>query len=128
MSTNSRTFYGNFERKLVLRQGHLNPDTEDMKLSETLKKILQDRDISIGTLAKECDVPKTTIATWLKSPDSVPNDLSQVQRICRFLGVSLEHLLVGADPMKRLMDEMEQRIFRGRFEVIIKKIPDGTRE
>src|SRR3989338_3373327 len=105
-----------------------------MTLGDNLKELLEQRRVNVSTLSKKCNVPATTIRSWLKKGKALPNDASQIKRIATFMGVSVERLIFGEDPgenpkdtqdpMKKLINEIEQKILSWRIEVTIKKIPD----
>lgn len=89
-------------------------------LAEVLRRLLDDRGISIQELARKSGVPKTNISTWLQG--SSPS-IEQLDKVARCLGVSLEYLAFGResrDPLEEFFERVE--IHKGEYEISVKKL------
>lgn len=89
-------------------------------LAKNLKQLLEEKEITVGTLSKACGVPKSTISTWLagRTPD-----LIQLDTVARYLGTNIEALAFGRnqeDLFSQLFEKLE--IHTGLYEINIKKI------
>lgn len=89
-------------------------------LVRNLKKILEERELSISELARKAGVPKSTIMTWLagRTPD-----LNQLDKVAQFLGTNIEALAFGRkqeDLFTEIMQKVE--IHSGLYEISIKKV------
>jgi transcriptional regulator with XRE-family HTH domain len=95
-------------------------------LSETLRRLLSERDLSVASLAKSVDVPRSTINSWINS-NSNP-DLAQLDKVAQFLGLSIEQLAFGrdeSDVVARLFEEAE--VHTGVYRLTISKIKESKK-
>lgn len=89
-------------------------------LAEVLRRLLDDRGISIQELARKSGVPKTNISSWLQG--SSPS-IEQLDKVARCMNVSIEYLAFGRearDPMEEFFERVE--IHKGEYEISVKKI------
>lgn len=89
-------------------------------LANNLKKILEEKEISVSELAKKTGVPKSTILTWLagRTPD-----LIQLDKVTQFLGVSIDEIAFDRkreDILSQLFEKVE--VHSGLYEISIKKV------
>lgn len=89
-------------------------------LASNLKKILEDKEISVSELAKKTGVPKSTILTWLagRTPD-----LIQLDKVTQFLDVSIDEIAFDRkreDILSQLFEKVE--VHSGLYEISIKKV------
>lgn len=72
----------------------------NMKLQFT--KVIQEklRDKNLSAVAQEIDLPKSVLHDWVneKRLPSMKNIL-QVKKLARYIGVTLDELLIGDDPV-----------------------------
>lgn len=95
-------------------------------LARNLKRILEERNMSIAELAKKTGVPKTNIGSWLSG--SSPK-IEQLYKVTQYLGVSVESLAFGKsteDSIKDLTDQIE--IHSGLYEISIKRITNKSKK
>lgn len=91
-----------------------------MKLSGVLRKLLDERGISIAELARRTGVPKSNIHGWLQGASP---SIEQLDRIAQYFGVSMEFLAFdrkGKDPFSDFFEQFE--FHRGVYEVSVKRI------
>lgn len=89
-------------------------------LAKNLKRILEERNMSIAELAKRTGVPKTNIGSWLSG--SSPK-IEQLFKVSQFLGMSIEALAFdkkNEDTLNELINKLE--IHSGLYEISIKKV------
>ena len=89
-------------------------------LANNLKKILEEKEISVSELAKKTGVPKSTILTWLagRTPD-----LIQLDKVTQFLGVSIDEIAFDRkreDILSQFFEKVE--VHTGLYEISIKKV------
>ncbi len=92
-------------------------------LSKNLKKILAERGLTIASLAREVDVPRSTINSWVNS-DSNP-DLNQLDKVARYLNVTIESLAFGRDEkhfIQKFLNETE--LHSGLYRIKISKVDE----
>lgn len=73
-------------------------------LAKILRKLLDDRGLSIAELSRKSNVPKSNINSWLQGASP---SLEQLDKVARFLGVSIESLAFGRearDPMEEFFE------------------------
>ena len=89
-------------------------------LSKVLRKLLDDRGLTIAELARKANVPKSNINSWLQGASP---SLDQVDKVARFLGVPIEYLAFGRevrDPVEEFFERVE--IHKGEYEISVKKL------
>ena len=89
-------------------------------LAKNLKRILEERNMSIAELAKKTGVPKTNIGSWLSG--SSPK-IEQLFKVAQFLGMSIEALAFDKkndETLNNLIDKLE--VHSGLYEISIKKV------
>ncbi len=92
-----------------------------IKIGPTLKELIEANRYSIKEISKATNVPASTLAEWLNNRS--PKNPEQIQRVAKFLGVSIHRLLFGTEdseePLHKLLKE---DVFSGTFEINIKRI------
>jgi transcriptional regulator with XRE-family HTH domain len=93
-----------------------------MEFAKTLKKIIRQKAMTTGELAKEINVSPKTINDWLTG--RTPRDLDAVKRCAEVLGVTVHYLLYGEEDRRNLIEEILERteIHTGLYEISIKKV------
>lgn len=89
-------------------------------LAKVLRKLLDDRGISVAELARQTGVPKSNINTWLQGASP---SLEQVDKVARFFAVPIEYLAFGReirDPMEEFFERIE--VHKGEYEISVKKL------
>ena len=90
-------------------------------LSRNLRKILDERDLSVAKLARETEVPRSTISQWLNN-ESNP-DLNQLDKVARYLNISIEALAFGRAEKHTIEDFLsETEIHSGLYRIKISKV------
>lgn len=97
-------------------------------LGKNLRKVLEERAISQRGAAELAGVQVSVINGWLT--DSIPHDLSAVQRLCRGLKVDFEWLLtgersklnIGDVPLSEIFDVEDEADFSGVFEISARRL------
>lgn len=89
-------------------------------LVKNLKKILEDKELSISELARKTNVPKSTLVTWLagRTPD-----LIQLDKVAQYLGTNIDAIAFGRkqeDVLSEIMQKVE--IHTGLYEITVKKV------
>lgn len=89
-------------------------------LPKLLRRLLNERGLSISELARRTNVPKTNLNSWLQG--SSPN-VVQLDKVARFFGVSIEYLVFGRKEREPIVDFLEKiEVYEGEYEVSIRKI------
>src|SRR5690606_33716181 len=89
-------------------------------LKDILRKLLNDRDITVAGLSRKTGVPKTNITTWLNGGNP---QIDQLDKVAQYLEVPLEYLAFGRvqeDPFAQLLNKVE--IHSGLYEITVKKV------
>lgn len=93
-----------------------------MKLKENLRKLLDERGITIAAAARKAGVSKSTLNDWANG--SNPKDLNQVKKLCDAFNLTVDSLCFGATHKKSersILTEYENEINAGTFEVILRR-------
>lgn len=84
-----------------------------MRLSNVLRKLMKQREITTKQLAKDVSIPEGTLKTWLAG--SAPRSLADVRKVAQFLNVSFEFLIFGEESKANHGSER-----RKSYEVLLK--------
>lgn len=68
-------------------------ESEEIKLKNVLRDLLKKRDMTAAQLSRKAKVPKSVVSDWLSGAS--PRNLSQLMRVAKSLGVTLEMLCFG---------------------------------
>lgn len=92
-----------------------------IKIKDTLKELLEEKNLSLRELSKRSGVPYSTLQEW--SSNRSPKNPVQTQKVAQSLGVSMHYLLFGqedsSEPLAKLLKE---DVFSGTFEINIKRV------
>jgi predicted transcriptional regulator len=97
-----------------------NARTNDMQLKTILKKLIQEKGITIVGLSRATKVPVQTLHGWLQG--SEPKSLRQVKKVADRFDVDLDYLCFGIKPAKEDFSTFEDEINAGIFEVVLRRI------
>ena len=94
----------------------------DMKLSNQLKKLIQQSGTTITVLSKATKVPQQTIHNWISG--SRPRDFDQVKKVAEHFKVTLDFLVYGIESEKTStpFDSLREEINAGVFEVVLRRV------
>lgn len=94
-----------------------------MKLKHILKKLIQERGITISYLSKASGVAQQTLHNWMTGTE--PRSLIQVKKVADYFGVSLDYICFGIEEKKQLETDLQQYsndIYAGVFEVVLRRV------
>jgi transcriptional regulator with XRE-family HTH domain len=95
-----------------------------MKLKEVLRSLLKKNDLNVAQLARAVKLSEKTIHNWLAGQH--PRNLDHLQKVAEHFKVSIDFLCGYSDPSASIKDPlshyMEDEIYAGKFEVILRKI------
>jgi len=118
-------FYVNGE-KYPHSKGNFNTEVrksgkrgKTMQLKNILKKLCEDKGMSVTALSKKTGIPAQTIFNWLSGAE--PKSLVQVKAVAEFFGVSLDYICFGDKTSQKFEDYMDD-INAGQFEVILRRL------
>ncbi len=91
---------------------------------EILDKLCKVKGKKLKQVARETEIPYTTLYTWRQS--SNPGDLLRVRRLASYFDVSMEYLLFGEEVsgggIRQIPKGTQEKFFEGIFEVSVKKL------
>lgn len=95
-----------------------------MELAHVLKRLMQERDLSISQLSRQAKIPVQTLHNWLNNQK--PKDINQVKKVADFFSVSIDFLCFGVEPRTITatppLKDFENEIYAGVFEVVLRKV------
>lgn len=96
-----------------------------IKIGSVLKRILQERRMTLKEVSEETNIPYSTLHTWLENRQ--PKDIIKAQKLANYLSITLEELLFDHSTIKKHKGagEIPRENFNfteGRFEVIVRKV------
>lgn len=92
----------------------------DMQLKTILKNLIKDRGITITALSRSTKVPLQTLHGWLQG--SEPKSLKQVKKVADHFDVDLDYLCFGIEPKQPNLDDFNDEINAGIFEVVLRRV------
>lgn len=93
---------------------------KDMELKIILKKLIQEKGITITGLSRATKVPLQTLHGWLQG--SEPKSLKQVKKVADHFDVDLDYLCFGIEHKKSSLDDYREEINAGIFEVVLRRV------
>lgn len=97
-----------------------NLNGPELVLNKVLKRLIQQKGLTIVNLSRATGVPIQTLHGWLQG--SEPKKLRQVKKVSDFLGVNLDYLCFEVESRKPNLSEELDEINTGPFEVILRKM------
>lgn len=95
-----------------------------MRIKDVLRALLKKNDLTVAQLARSVKLSNKTIHNWLQG--QTPRNLDQLRKVAEYFKVSIDHLCGYQDlPRKEktpLEQYMEDDIYAGKFEVILRRI------
>ena len=110
-----------------------NDEMKTVLLPKILKKLMQDKNLSVRQLAKDCKLPVSTISSYLSGKKSSYSP-EHLECLADFFGVSIDYLLFGKNPNASLNSVFTEPVFNGWLKVTVeravpsKKKTDATEE
>jgi transcriptional regulator with XRE-family HTH domain len=97
---------------------------EKLKLHIVLKRLIEDRDLTLRELSRATKIPEPTLSGYMNGAE--PGKINHIRILARFFGISMETLLYGQDDRPpTLEDVLTEQIFSGWLRVKIERaIPD----
>lgn len=92
----------------------------DMELKIILKKLIQEKGITITGLSRATKVPLQTLHGWLQG--SEPKSLKQVKKVADHFNVDLDYLCFGIEPKSQSINDFKDEINAGIFEVVLRRV------
>lgn len=97
----------------------------EIKIGHVIKRLLREQRRTLKEISRETEIPYSTLHTWQENRQ--PKDILKAQRLAEYFGVTLHHLLFDQEDLreKKESDQMDQKsdeLFKGAFEVIIRRI------
>ena len=93
-----------------------------IRIQSILKKLIQERDMTVAQLARATKVPQQTLNNWMQGQE--PRNLLHLKTVANYFKVSVDYLVYGeitkkeADPLKEHSDEINA----GVFEVVLRRV------
>lgn len=95
-----------------------------MILKTVLKRLLNERGVTVTRLAKATSIPQQTLHNWLSG--SEPRSIKQLKKVADYFSVTLDEITYGTRPfpsnVANKLEDHRDEIFAGNFEVILRKI------
>lgn len=91
-----------------------------MKIKTVLKRLLFENDMTVAELSRQTGVPRQTVDNWLSGQD--PRSFNQVKSVARHFGVSLDELCFDEKGDSPTLNDFDNEIYAGEFEVILRRI------
>lgn len=96
-----------------------------MNLNKILEQLLKTHDLNVSQLSRKTGISAKTLHNWINGQE--PRSFNQVHKVANYFGVSIDYIC-GFDPVEikknidPLKSYMEEEIYAGKFEVILRRI------
>lgn len=90
------------------------------RLRHEIELLLNQSGLSASQLARACNMPYTTLASWLEG--RMPRNIDQLSRVAKYFGVTIETLCYGAHHIGHKNEEVMRSGVVGVFEVKLLKV------
>jgi len=97
-----------------------NARSKDMQLKTILKRLIKENGLTITGLSRSTKVPLQTLHGWLQGNE--PKSIRQVKKVADRLDVDLDYLCFGIETRKEMINEFQDEINTGIFEVILRRV------
>jgi transcriptional regulator with XRE-family HTH domain len=89
-----------------------------------LESLMQEKNLSTRTLAKNINLPYKTVQEWLGANFRMPRDPQVLKKLAEYFDCSVYFLLFGEEDPKSLIGEILEKteIHTGIYEISIKKV------
>jgi transcriptional regulator with XRE-family HTH domain len=92
-----------------------------VELQFRLKKLIQERGVSISRVSKDTGIATQTIHNWLTGRE--PRGLKQVKCVADYFGVSIDNLCFGISADENVkIENYGDEINAGVFEVVLRRV------
>lgn len=92
-----------------------------VRVGSTFKSLLEERRVALKEISRETGVSSSTLSEWLNNRS--PKNPEQVQKVAKYLGVSLHYFLFGEEDSEEPLHKLfKEDIFNGTFEINIKRV------
>ena len=96
-----------------------------MQLSQMLRKMIRDRNLSLSKLSKASGVSAPTLHGWQNGRGV--QDLDALKKVAAVLQISVHELLYGEpDPFESKSDQIIEHLFTGDLRISISKIKNKS--
>jgi transcriptional regulator with XRE-family HTH domain len=92
----------------------------EIVLDKNLKKLLQKKGITAAQLARDTKIAPQTLNNWLSGYE--PRSLLQLRRVADYFEVSVDYLAYGISPSRSAIQEFNEEINAGVFEVVLRRV------
>lgn len=95
-----------------------------MKFKATLSSLMEERGYSLGALAKESRISKSSLHGYLQGAEP---SLANMMKLAKFFNVSLDYLATGmnVDPLEQML---KVQVHSGLYEVNIKRVVKNEKD
>lgn len=91
-----------------------------IKLRFVLKKLIKEKGITIASLSRSTKVPLQTLHGWLQGNE--PRNIRQVKKVADYFEVDINQLCFGLELQKTIIQDLQNVINAGIYEVVLRKI------
>jgi transcriptional regulator with XRE-family HTH domain len=93
----------------------------ELKISETLTHLLDERRTTLKHISLATGVPLSTLSEW-KASNRNPNTV-QVAKVAKHLAVTVHYLLFGTEDSEEPIQKiLKEEFFKGTFEITLKRV------
>lgn len=92
----------------------------EVVLSKNLKRLLNERDMTVAELSRATSIAPQTLNNWLSGQE--PRSLLQLGKVAKYFSVSVDFLAYGVKDHKSPIQQFHDEINAGVFEVVLRRV------
>lgn len=96
-----------------------------IRLGEALSREIEERDMTVSKLAKECKIPISVLHGWINGTYPSAKNIHHLHSLCQYLDLSLDQLLFGVKSSLKDRSIIFQSIFMdgdNQYKLTVEKI------
>lgn len=96
-----------------------------IRLAEALSREIEERDMTVSKLAKECKIPISVLHGWINGTSPSAKNIHHLYSLCQYLDLSLDQLLFGVRTSMKDRSIIFQSIFmdgENQYKLTVEKI------
>lgn len=100
-------------------------DSDQIVLGPTIKRLLEEKGLTMLAVSKMARVPKATLSGWMHNAKPKGISVAQVRRVARVFGVTLEYALFGeedTDLARTLNGAARKIVLDGFYRIQLEKL------
>ena len=94
----------------------------ELKVHSVFRRLLKERSLTLGAVAKATGVPKSTLSTWLVA-GSKPSDPTQIRAVSNFFGLGMTQFLFDEPEQELSLEALKtEMVLDGLYRIRLERV------